>query len=98
MCEESPGRRRRRRRRAHLPYSQGTDSAPCCLQAAVTATQLQLTKKDLAASQLMCLGHKGQLNQQGQALAELSSRLKQLEAQVLEAQQQVSHGWLLAAH
>lgn len=64
----------------------------------MTATQLQLTKKDLAASQLMCVGQAGQLNQQGQALTEMSNRLKQLEAQVLEAQQQVSHGRLLAAH
>jgi hypothetical protein len=59
------------------------------VQAAVTATQLHLTRKDLAASQLMCVGQAGQINQQGQDLAELSSRVKQLEAQVLEAQQQV---------
>lgn len=58
-------------------------------QAALTSSKLQLTKKDLAASQLLSVQQAVQLNQQGQQLTELHARSKQLEQRLLEAQQQV---------
>jgi septal ring factor EnvC (AmiA/AmiB activator) len=60
-------------------------------QAAIAMSKLQLTRKDLAASQLLTVQQAMQLNQQGQQLAELSTRCKQLEQQLLATQQQVSH-------
>jgi hypothetical protein len=69
------------------------------LQATLTAAKLQITKKDLAGSQLLSVQQAMQLNQQGQQLADTNTRCKQLEQQLLEAQQQVSRLVLtLAAH
>jgi hypothetical protein len=62
---------------------------PMMLQVGVTSAKLQITAKDLAASQLLAVQQAGQLQQQGQALSDLSSRCKQLEQQLAEAQQQV---------
>lgn len=60
------------------------------IQAAVSMSKLQLTRKYLAASQLLSVQQAMQLNQQGQQLSELSTRCKQLEQQLLATQQQVS--------
>jgi uncharacterized protein HemX len=64
--------------------------AAMLFQVGVSSAKLQITAKDLAASQLLAVQQAGQLQQQGQALGDLSSRCKQLEQQLTEAQQQVS--------
>lgn len=74
----------------HSPTVLSVPLLVCFDQAAVSMSKLQLTRKDLAASQLLTVQQAMQLNQQGQQLSELNARCMQLEQQLMATQQQVS--------